>query len=59
MQARGVDVGEGCPEVYKVLFPRILKSVDCPVEGLASKAQTLLQDGHLTTMLFEIGRAWL
>ena len=39
-QARGVDVGGGCPEVYKVFFPRILKSVDCQVEGLESKAQT-------------------
>ena len=32
-QVRGVDIGEGGPEFYKVSFPQILNLVDCPVEG--------------------------
>ena len=32
-QNRGVDVGGGGTETYVVSFPRILKSVECPVEG--------------------------
>ena len=32
-QVREVDVGGGVLEVYKVLFSRILKFVECPVEG--------------------------
>ena len=38
LQVREVDVGGGGLEVYKVSFPRILKSVDCPVEGYLAKA---------------------
>ena len=38
-QVRGVDVGGGELEVYKVSFPRILKLVDCPVEGCPAKAK--------------------
>ena len=37
---RGVDVGGGGLEVYKVSFPWILKSVDCQVEGCPAKAKT-------------------
>ena len=36
-KVRGVDVGGGGLEVYKVSFPRILKLVDCPVEGCLAK----------------------
>ena len=32
-QVRGVDVGRGGLEVYKISFPCILNLVDCPVEG--------------------------
>ena len=39
-QLRGVDIGGGELEVYKVSFPRILKSVDYPVEGCPAKAKT-------------------
>ena len=39
-QVRGVDVGGGGLEVYKVSFTRILKSVDCLVEGCPAKAKT-------------------
>ena len=39
-QVRGVDFGGGGLEVYKVSFYRILKSVDCPVEGCPAKAKT-------------------
>ena len=39
-QVRGVDVGGGGLEVYKVLFPRIQKSVECPVEGCPAKEKT-------------------
>ena len=35
-----MDVGGGELEVYKVLFPCILKLVECPVEGWPSKAKT-------------------
>ena len=38
-QVRGVDVGGGGPEIYKVLFPRILKLVECPVEGRPERAK--------------------
>ena len=37
---RGVEVGGGGLEVYKVSFPRILKLVDFPVEGCPSKGKT-------------------
>ena len=36
-QVRSVDFGGGGLEVYKVPFPRILKLVDCPVEGCLAK----------------------
>ena len=39
-QVRGVDVGEGGMEVYKVSFPWILKAVYCQVEGCPDKAKT-------------------
>ena len=39
-QVRGMDVGGGGMGVYKVSFPRILKLVECPVEGCPSKAKT-------------------
>ena len=32
-QVREVDVRGGGPEIYKVSLPRILKSVECPLEG--------------------------
>ena len=38
-QVRGVYVGGGCPETYKVSFPRILKSVECPVEGCTERSK--------------------
>ena len=38
-QVRGVDVGGGGPEIYKVSFPRIIKSVECPVEGFLARAK--------------------
>ena len=38
-QVRGVDIGGGVLEVYKVSFLRILRSVDCPMEGCLSKAK--------------------
>ena len=37
---RGVDVGEGGPEIYKVSSPRILKLVECPVEGCMARENT-------------------
>ena len=36
-KVRGVHVGGGGLEVYKVSFPRILKLVDCSVEGCLAK----------------------
>ena len=36
---RGLDVGGGGLEVYKVSFPRILKLVDCPVDGCPYEAK--------------------
>ena len=38
---RGVDVGGGGYETYKVSFPRILKSAGCPVEGCLERENTL------------------
>ena len=38
-EVRGVDIGGGGLEVYKVSFSMILKSVDCPVEGCLAKAK--------------------
>ena len=32
-QTQGLDVGRGGTEIYMVLFPRVLKSVACPVDG--------------------------
>ena len=40
LQVRGVDVGGGGLEVNKVSFPRILKLVDCPVEGCLASTKT-------------------
>ena len=40
-QVRGVDVRRRGLEVYKMSFTRILKLVDCPVEGFPDKAKTL------------------
>ena len=37
---RGVEVGGGGPEIYMVLFLRILKLVECPVEGFPERAKT-------------------
>ena len=37
---RGVDVGGGGPEIYMVSFPRILKLVECPLEGFLERAKT-------------------
>ena len=33
IQTRGVNMGGGGPTIYVVSFPRILKSVECPVPG--------------------------
>ena len=41
LKVRGVEVGGGGLEVYKMSFPWILKLVDFPVEGLPAKAKTL------------------
>ena len=38
-----MKVGGGGLEVYKVSFTRILKLVDCPVEGCPTKAETPLR----------------
>ena len=48
-QIRGVDLGGGGPESYKVLLPRILKSVECPVEGFTEMANTpgILRDSFM------------
>ena len=37
LQVRGMYVGRGGLEVYKVSFPCILKLVDCLVEGCLAK----------------------
>ena len=37
-QFRGVYVRGGGPDIYKVLFPRILKLVECLVEGCTARA---------------------
>ena len=42
-QVRGVDVGGGGLEVYKVSFPQILKSLDCPLEVCLAKEKILLR----------------
>ena len=39
-QIRGVDVGGGWQETYTVSFPRILKSVEFPVEGCLAREKT-------------------
>ena len=39
-QVKGVEVGGGGLEVYKVSYPRVLKLVECPVEGFPTKAKT-------------------
>ena len=39
-QIRGVDVGGGGTDTYKFSFPQILKSVEFPVEGCPSRANT-------------------
>ena len=38
-QVRGVDVGGGGLEVYRVSFPRILKSAECPMEGCPTRSK--------------------
>ena len=40
-QVRGVDVGGGGMNTYKVLFPRILKSAECPVEKCTARENPL------------------
>ena len=37
LQVRGVDVGGGGTDIYKVSLPRILKSVECLVEGCPAR----------------------
>ena len=39
-QVRGLDIGGRGPYIYKVLFPRILKSVECLVEGCPERSNT-------------------
>ena len=39
-QVRRVDVRGGGPDIYKVYFPRTLKSVECPVERCPERANT-------------------
>ena len=39
-QIRGVDVGEGGMETYKVSFLRILKSMEYPVESFLERGKT-------------------
>ena len=39
-QVRGVDVREGGPEIHRVSLPRILKLMECPVEGCPERAKT-------------------
>ena len=39
-QVRGLDVRRGGPEIYKVLFLRILNLVEYLVEGCPEKTQT-------------------
>ena len=39
-QMRGVEVGGGILDVYKVSFSQILKLGDCPVEVFPAKAKT-------------------
>ena len=38
-QIRGVDIVGGGLETYKVSFQRILKSMECSVEGYLSRAK--------------------
>ena len=38
---RGVEIGGGGPETYVVSYPRVLKSVECPVYGCLSMANNL------------------
>ena len=40
-QIRRVDVGGGGTDTYKVLLPRILKLMGCPVEGCPARANTM------------------
>ena len=35
-----MDVEGGGSDIYKVSFPRIIKSVECPVEGCPARAKT-------------------
>ena len=37
---RGVEVGEGGTDIYKMPFLRILKSVECLVEGCSQRSNT-------------------
>ena len=54
-QVRGVDVRGGGLEVYNLSFPRILKLVDCPVEGFPAKAKkTVKAKGTLYVSSLEI-----
>ena len=38
-QVREVDIRGGGPEIYKVSLPRILKSVECPLERCPARAK--------------------
>ena len=38
-RVREVEVGGGGPETYKVSFPRILKLVECPMEGCPARGK--------------------
>ena len=48
-QVRKLYIVGGGPDIYKVLFPRILKSVECPVEGCPERANTpgILRDNFM------------
>ena len=39
-QVRGVYIGGGGSDIYKVLLPQILKSVECLVKGYPERAKT-------------------
>ena len=39
-QIRGVDFGVVGTQTYRVLFPQIFNSVECPVEGCPERANT-------------------
>ena len=55
-QVRGVDVGGEGLDIYKFSFPRILKLVNSPVEGLPSKSKNGKAKG--TTLCFVNENQW-